>query len=73
VRAAFAIYLLGVVIGLARTDGRPAARVGLALAWPLGPGAFVVTVAALCLASLIAFPLFGAAAAAAAAGWALLR
>jgi hypothetical protein len=38
--------------------------VGLALLWPLGPLAFVVTLAGLLLASLIAFPLVGVIAAA---------
>jgi hypothetical protein len=41
-------------------DARPAARVGLALLWPLGPLAFALTIAILLLASLIAFPTFGA-------------
>jgi hypothetical protein len=40
-------------------DARPAARVGLALLWPLGPLAFVVTVTILLAASLIAYPAFG--------------
>jgi len=43
-----------------------AARLGLALLWPLGPLACVVTITALLVASLIAFPLFGLAALAAA-------
>ena len=42
-------------------DARPPARVGLALLWPLGPLAFVVTVTILLAASLIAYPAFGAA------------
>jgi hypothetical protein len=67
------LYLLGVVIGLARIDGRAPARIGVALAWPLGPAAFVATVATLLVASLIAFPLFGGAIAAVAAGWILLH
>jgi hypothetical protein len=48
-----AIYLAGVVIGLALVDGRPAVRLGLALLWPLGPLAFVVTLAVLVGASLV--------------------
>ena len=68
------IYLLGVVIGLLRADGRPAERIGLALAWPIAPLAFVATIATLALASLLAFPLFGLVVAAAAAlGWGLIR
>jgi hypothetical protein len=61
------IYLAGVVIGLGMGDSRPAARVGLALLWPVGPLAFVLTVAGLLLASLIAFPVVGVVAALAAA------
>jgi hypothetical protein len=71
--AAVAIYLLGLVIGVTRIDGSPAARVGLALLWPAGPLAFAVTIAGLVLASLIAFPALGAAVAVAALGWAALR
>lgn len=53
-------YLLGVLAGLAFTDARAPARVALALLWPLGPLAFIVVVTILLLASLIAFPIFGA-------------
>jgi hypothetical protein len=70
---AVGIYLLGIVIGLARGDGRAGSRISLALAWPIGPLAFLVTVAALVLASLIAFPWIGGAVAAVAVGWLLLR
>ena len=69
---AFGIYLLGVVIGLARVDGRPAEKFGFALAWPLGPLAFVLTIAVLFGASLIAFPWFGAVVAVATVGGVLL-
>ena len=55
------VYGAGVVIGLAATDARPAARLGLALLWPVGPAAFVVTVAVLAAAALIAFPIVGVA------------
>ena len=55
-----AIYLAGVVVGLTRIDARPVSRVGLALLWPLGPAAFIVTLAVLLGASVIAFPLFWA-------------
>ena len=34
-------------------------RIALAIVWPAGPLAFIVTVAILLLASLIAFPAFG--------------
>jgi len=41
------------------TDARPAARVGLALVWPIGPLAFVVTVTLLLAALPVAFPKIG--------------
>ena len=60
VKLGLVVYIVGVVWGLFRVDARPLARVALALLWPLGPIAFVVTLAILFAASLIAFPLFGA-------------
>ena len=54
-----AIYVAGVVWGLMVIDARPAARIALALVWPLGPIAFAVTITVLLGASLIAFPAFG--------------
>lgn len=51
------VYVAGVMWALVRTDARPAERVLLSLLWPLGPLAFVVTVALLLGASVIAFPL----------------
>ena len=54
-----AIYVAGVVWGLLKIDARPIARIGLAILWPLGPLAFIVTVAILLTASLVAFPVFG--------------
>lgn len=50
-----AIYGVGVIWGLIAGDARPAARLGLALAWPIGPLAFVVTVAILLASTPIAF------------------
>jgi len=41
------------------TDARPVARVGLALLWPIGPLAFVVTVTMLVIALPVAFPKVG--------------
>ena len=69
----YVAYVAGVVWGFLMTDARPAARVGLALLWPLGPLAFVGTVTLLLVASLIAAPAFGAAVllAATAVWWAL--
>lgn len=66
------LYGAGVLIGLVRIDGPPAARIGLALLWPLGLIAFAATLAVLVAASLAAFPLFGAAVLAAAAAYSLL-
>lgn len=62
------LYLVGVVIGLIAVDGGPGTRIGLALGWPLGPLAFIVTVGGLILVAAIAFPVFGALLAAALAG-----
>ena len=66
------VYGVGVLVGLAATDARPAARVGLALLWPAGPVAFVVTLAVLAAASLIAFPVVGVAVLAGAVAWLML-
>ncbi len=57
----WAAYVGGVAWGLLMTDARPAARLALALLWPLGPLAFVGTITLLLVASLIAAPAFGAA------------
>jgi L-ascorbate metabolism protein UlaG (beta-lactamase superfamily) len=54
------VYLLGVAAALVFTDARGLARLALALLWPIGPLAFVVTVSVLLLASLVAFPIIGA-------------
>ena len=59
--AALAVYGVGVLIALWRTDASWPIRVALALLWPLGPIAFIVTVSILVAASLIAFPMIGAA------------
>ena len=66
------MYVAGVAVGLLRTDARWPARLGLALAWPLGPLAFVATVTILLAASTIAFPVVGAIAGAALLAWFLL-
>lgn len=54
------IYLLGVAVALLAIDARAFSRLGLALLWPLGPLAFVVTISILLAASLVAFPVVGA-------------
>jgi len=59
VRFAWVIYAVGVVIGLITTDARPLARICLALLWPVGVLAFVVTIGGLLAASTVLFPVFG--------------
>jgi hypothetical protein len=54
-----AVYLFGVVVALLTIDARGPARVGLALLWPVGPMAFVVTISILILALPIAYPILG--------------
>jgi hypothetical protein len=49
------IYGVGVAVGLWRTDARWPTRVLLAVLWPIGPVAFVVTVAILLAATPVAF------------------
>lgn len=67
------LYVAGVTWGLIVIDAHPGVRIGLALLWPLGPVAFVVTLAVLVMAAMIAFPAFGAVAIAAVlASWAFL-
>ena len=51
------LYVAGVLWSLLKTDARPAERVVLSLLWPLGPLAFLVTVAILIAASVVAYPL----------------
>lgn len=50
------LYVAGVVWALLRSDARPPERIVLALVWPLGPLAFVITVTILLAASAIAYP-----------------
>lgn len=54
-----AVYLAGVVWGLLAIDARPLTKVGLAFLWPVGPAAFVVTIATLLAVLPIAFPKSG--------------
>ena len=69
-----ALYIGGFALGLLFSDGSIGTRVLLAALWPLGPLAFLVTVSALTIAAMIAFPVFGAiVVAAAAGGWWVLR
>ena len=50
------IYAVGVVWCLLRSDAKPGMRIVLALLWPIGPLAFVVTLTVLIAAAVIAFP-----------------
>ena len=52
----WAIYAMGALVAIWRTDASWPTRIGLAALWPLGPLAFLVTVAILLAASLIGFP-----------------
>lgn len=68
------VYVVGVLVGLVATQGGAATRLGLALLWPLGPLAFVITVAGLLVVAAIAFPVFGVVLAAViGAAWWMLR
>ena len=68
------VYLIGVVVGVIATQGGPATRLLLAVLWPLGPLALVITVTGLLVVGAIAFPVFGVILAATlAVAWWLLR
>jgi hypothetical protein len=68
------VYLAGAVAGLIWTDAPFPGRLVLAILWPAGAVAFVVTVAILLAASLIAFPIVAGGVAVAGVGlWWLLR
>ena len=68
------VYLVGVVVGLLATQGGPGTRLLLAVLWPLGPLAFLITVGGLLIVAAIAFPVFGVIlAGVAAAAWWLWR
>ena len=69
-RILWAVYAAGALLALWRTDASWPIKVALALLWPIGPLAFLVTVAILLGASLIAFPVIaGIVAVLAAAAW----
>jgi hypothetical protein len=55
------VYAAGVAVGLWRIDGSPVARLTIALLWPLGVVAAIVTITALVLAAMVLFPLVGVA------------
>lgn len=69
-----AMYLAGVLVGVLATQGGVATRLTLGVLWPLGPLAFVITVAGLLVVAAIAFPVFGVILAGAiASAWWFLR
>jgi hypothetical protein len=74
VGVAVGLYLAGIAFALWRTDAPWPMRTVVAVLWPLGPAAFLVTVAILIAASTIAFPVVGALVAAVAllAWWAVI-
>jgi hypothetical protein len=55
VRTLLTAYVIGVLVGLWRTDGSPPTKLTLALFWPLGLLAFLVTISGLILAAPVAF------------------
>jgi hypothetical protein len=57
VKLLWGLYAAGALVALWRTDAGWPTRIALAILWPLGPLAFIVTVAILLGASLIAFPI----------------
>jgi len=75
VKVLWAIYALGALVALWRTDASWPTRLALAVVWPVGPLAFLITIAILVAASLIAFPLVGGAIVAAGviAAWFLMN
>ena len=66
-----AIYLAGVVIGLATMRDAWPTRLAVALVWPLGPIALAVVTTILVLAAVVLWPIpmLGAAAVLGAAAW----
>ena len=62
--ATLILYVVGVLLGVLRVDGGPATRLMVALLWPVGVAAGVLTVGSLVLVAMIVFPLIGAAVAA---------
>tara|TARA_B100001146_G_C15877228_1_gene304479 strand:+ start:333 stop:572 length:240 start_codon:yes stop_codon:yes gene_type:complete len=55
------IYSAGFVLAFIKTDAKLLAKFGLALTWPLGPLAFIVTLSILFVVLIVAFPLVGVA------------
>ena len=55
-QAALAVYLLGLVIGVAVMRDRWPARIAISLVWPLGPMAFVVVVSIMLVTAALLWP-----------------
>lgn len=71
---ALGIYGAGVLVGLWRADAPLHTRLALALLWPIGPLAFVLTMTGLAGLAVLNAPVAGlAAAAAAVAAWWIMR
>jgi len=58
---AVTIYSAGFILAFIKTDAKLLVKLGLALAWPLGPLAFIVTLSILFVVLILAFPLVGVA------------
>jgi hypothetical protein len=69
VNVALLVYVAGALVALWRTDALWPTRITLALLWPVGPVAFLLTVSLLLVVSVFVFPVVGALVAAAALGW----
>ena len=54
-RALSIVYGVGALVALVRSDAKAIERFVLAMLWPIGPVAFVLTVALLVAASPLAF------------------
>jgi uncharacterized membrane protein YdcZ (DUF606 family) len=59
--AALIVYAAGVLVGLLRVDAAPLTRIVVAVLWPLGLVAGIVTGSLLVLATMVLFPRLGAA------------
>jgi hypothetical protein len=56
VKVLWTLYAAGAIVAIWRTDAAWPTRLAVAVLWPVGPVAFLVTVGILLAASLIAFP-----------------
>ena len=59
--AALILYVVGVVVGLLRIDASPVTRLVVALLWPVGALAGVITISGLVLMAMVLFPVLGGA------------